>query len=69
MIYLKNCIDGFKLIIGGFVQNVILMLVMIICVRSPTYEYEERTEEAMIVYIFLIFYHLLLAIIRYWNLF
>jgi len=70
MIYLKNTIDGFKLVIGGFVMNIVLPLTMLIAVRVPTYEDDEaKTKEALYFYIYLIVYHLALAAIRYWSLF
>jgi hypothetical protein len=69
MIFLKNSIEGFNLIVGGFLQHLILMLALIICVRPPSYEDEQRTKEAKYVYIFLIFYHLALGVSRYWSLF
>ena len=33
-----NTIDGFKLIIGGFVMNIVLAIAMVATVRPPTYE-------------------------------
>lgn len=69
MLNLKNAIDGFKLIIGSFVIHWVFILAMVIALRPPEYEDEERTHEALVIYIFLIFYHLAIGTIRYWNLF
>ena len=70
MIFLKNTIDGFKLVIGGFVMNIVLTIAMLCAVRPPTYDDDEaRTTEALWTYVYLIFYHLILATIRYWNIF
>lgn len=72
MLFLKNAIDGFKLIIGSFVIHIVFvlaMITMIITLGPPKYEDEERSHEALGIYIFLIFYHLALGAIRFWNLF
>ena len=69
MLFLKNAIDGFKLVIGSFVIHCVFILTMVIALRPPKYEDEERTNEALGIYIFLIFYHLALGGVRYWNLF
>ena len=70
MLFLKNAIDGFKLIIGGFVIHAVFLLVMVIALRPPKYDdNEERTTEALCVYVFLIFYHLGMGLIRFWNVF
>lgn len=41
MLFLKNAIDGFKLIIGGFVIHAVFLLVMIIALRPPKYDDNE----------------------------
>ena len=69
MIFLKNAVDGFKLIIGSFVFHAVFLIAMALVLRPPEYEDKERTSEALAVYIFLICYHLGLGTIRYWNLF
>ena len=70
MITLGNALEGFKLVIGGFIQNLGLPIAMFISVRFPNYgEDEDRTTEVMWTMIALAIYHVALSAIRYWSLF
>ena len=63
-----NMIDGFQPMIGSFVMNTVLIFVMLMAVRAPTFEDDaERTTEALYTYIYLIVYHLALAAVSYCN--
>ena len=68
MITLANTLEGFKLLIGGFIQNLALPLAMWITIRFPSYEDDEdRTTEAFWTMITLTVYHFLLSHIRYYS--
>ena len=72
MINLRSVVDGFRVILLGYVQNLVLALTMIIVVRPPIYEDDEdhnHTTKARYFYYGLIVYHLTVAIVRYLSLF
>lgn len=69
MINAKHIIDGFKIIIGGFMLNLCMFLTLIISVRPPDFEDEELTRSAKIIFGSLIPYHLILGFVRYWSMF
>ncbi len=70
MLNLKSVTDGFRVIFLGFIQNIIILLTMIICVRPPTYEdNEQKTTMALLLYLTLIFYHLLMGCVRFASLY
>ena len=69
-INLKSVVDGFRVIILGFIQNIIIAITMAAVVRPPVYEGdEEKTRNAKILYGVLIGYHLLMAVVRFSSLF
>ena len=70
MLNLISVIDGFKVVIGGFVQNLAIVLTLAIAVRPPVYEGDaDRTNDARWVYALLIIFHLVLALVRYFSMF
>ena len=70
MINLDSVIDGFRVIIGGFILNLVALVTIIIAVRPPEYEDdEELTHTAFVIYITLLVNHLTLAAVRYLSLF
>lgn len=44
MLYLKSAVDGFKVVLGGVVLNIIVLLTICIAVRPPEYDDEEKTR-------------------------
>ncbi len=69
-INLKSVVDGFRVIILGFIQNIMVLITMVAVVRPPVYEGdEEKTNHAKILYGVLIGYHLIMAVVRYLSLF
>ena len=70
MLNLISNIDGFKVVIGGFVQNLAIVLTLAIAVRPPVYEGDEdKTSDARWVYALLILFHFVLAVVRYASMF
>lgn len=70
MINLKSVVDGFRVIILGFIQNIMVAITMMAVVRPPVYEGDEdKTFHAKILYGVLIGYHLIMAVVRYVSLF
>ena len=70
MLNLKSVTDGFRVIYLGFIQNIAIVLTMVLCVRPPTYQDDQRkTTMALLLYIILIFYHLLMAYVRFVSLY
>lgn len=70
MINLRSVVNGFRVILLGFVQNIVMALTMAIVVRPPIYEDDiELTTQAKRLYYLLITYHIIMAIVRYCSLF
>lgn len=70
MLNLISVIDGFKVVIGGHIQNLCVVLALAIAVRPPEYPgNEEMTSKAKWVYGGLICFHLLLAVVRFCSMF
>ena len=65
MLNLKSSVDGFKVVLGGYLLNLVVFLTLVIAVRPPEYPTEERTNEAKLLYGFLIVYHFAFAVIKY----
>ena len=65
MLYLKSSVDGFKVILGGFVMNLVIFLTLIISVRPPEYPDADKTKLARNLYIILVVYHFCFTVIKY----
>ena len=64
MLNLKSSVDGFKVVLGGYVLNLVVFLTLCIAVRPPQYPTEERTNEAKWLYALLIAYHFIFFLIK-----
>ena len=65
MLNLKSCVDGFKVVLGGFVLNLVVCLTLCIGVRPPKYASESKTNEALWLYAFLVVYHFIFCLIKF----
>ena len=68
MLNLKSSVDGFKVVLGGYVFNFVVFLTLCIAVRPPQYPTEEKTNEAKWLYALLIVYHFTFSLIKYLTL-
>ncbi len=67
---LESQLSGFRVIILGFIQNIMVVITMAVAVRPPVYEGDEdKTRDAIILYALLIAYHLIMAVLRYLSFF
>ena len=65
-----SVIDGFKVILGSYLLHVAAFLSMIIAVRPPDYtDNPEQTEKAKTIYYVLLTMHIVLAVLKYINIF
>ena len=65
MLHLKSSVDGFKVILGSMMLNLVIFLTLIIAVRPPEYPDERKTTQARNLYIMLVVYHLGFCVISY----
>ena len=64
MLYLKSSVDGFKVVLGGVILNLMVFLTICIAVGPPEYDNEEKTRSAKWLYGGLIVYHFTFAFIK-----
>lgn len=66
MHYLKSSIDGFKVVLGSYMQHILCIIMLAAAVRPPTFDGDDdRTRNATILYGFLFPYHLLIGAVKY----
>lgn len=69
-INLKSSITGFKVLTGGHMFNLAILLTILIAVRIPEYpEDPKRSKNAKYLYIFLVGYHLFMGLMNYCTLY
>ena len=65
----KAFVDGFELLIGSINLHIVCSLTIILALRPPQYENDQRTKEALVTYFSLIAFHLIQGVIRYCTIF
>ena len=66
-VHIKSSIDGFKVMLGSWYLNLVVLITLIVAVRPPDYEADEaKTKEARQLYIILIAYHFVFSAGKYY---
>jgi len=69
MIDLRSCIDGFRVILGGYIIHLAAFLALVCTIRTPP-EYTDdptKTENARTIFISLAVLHSILFVVRFYG--
>ena len=68
MKWLQSVVDGFQIILGSYLTQFTAALTLVFFIRPPEYEgNEQRTKEALRLYVILIFWHVWLTLVIWSN--